>query len=149
LDTFHTSSPEETREVGRKIAGSLNSGDVILLTGELGSGKTTFVKGLVDGMGITIPVKSPTFNIINIYKGNLILYHIDLYRLESKSELDDIGLYSYLYSGNSICVIEWGERLENFLTDSYISIRFLYNNGDRRKIEISRIHPKAVDKDSR
>ncbi len=127
------------------MASSLNSGDVILLTGELGSGKTTFVKGLADGMGVTVPVKSPTFNIINIYKGGLPLYHIDLYRLEKKRELDDIDLDSYLYDSDGICVIEWGERLEDLLIDSYISVRFLYDNGDRRRIEVSRVFPTKRD----
>ncbi|MFQ5586897.1 MAG: tRNA (adenosine(37)-N6)-threonylcarbamoyltransferase complex ATPase subunit type 1 TsaE [Thermodesulfobacteriota bacterium] len=141
MEVYHTSSPEETGALAGRIAPTLNRGEVLILSGELGTGKTTFVKGLADGLGLTGLVRSPTFTVVNIYRGPLTLYHIDLYRIESGGELDDIGIDTYLFCGDGITVVEWGEKVEEALTDRYLSVRFFHDNGDRRRIEIEWTEP--------
>ena len=82
MESYHTSSPDETHDLARRMAATLKAGALLILTGELGAGKTTFVKGLAEGLGITGLVRSPTFTVVNIYRGPATLYHIDLYRLD-------------------------------------------------------------------
>jgi tRNA threonylcarbamoyladenosine biosynthesis protein TsaE len=107
--TFETSSEEETSSVGQQIAPSIRRGDVILLYGELGAGKTTFVRGLARGLGAAADeVTSPTFTLIQEYRGQTTLYHVDLYRLDSR-EVDDLGLDDVISSGG-VVAIEWAER---------------------------------------
>lgn len=105
-----TRSEEETIEFGRQLAGQLSPGSVVLLFGELGMGKTAFVRGLADGFGASPDeVSSPTFVIVNEYKGRIPIYHVDLYRI-NKSEVEDLGLED-LQSSQSIVVVEWADRL--------------------------------------
>ena len=107
---FVTSSQEETIALGRTLGSLLREGDVLVLTGDLGAGKTQLTKGIAMGMGISGDVTSPTFTIEMVYEGERMpLYHFDLYRLTDASELEDIGLYDVL-GGDGPCVIEWGER---------------------------------------
>jgi tRNA threonylcarbamoyladenosine biosynthesis protein TsaE len=105
-----TNSPEETRAVAKELAEELKIGDVVLLEGDLGAGKTTFIQGLAEGLGVPEDyyVSSPTFALINEYPGRLTLYHIDLYRLEPE-EVEDLGLEDLLAQG--VLAIEWAERL--------------------------------------
>jgi len=104
-----TTSEEETESAGERLAGSLAPGDVVLLYGDLGAGKTAFVRGLARGLGASADdVSSPTFTIIHEYAGRAMLYHVDLYRLEP-SEVDDLGLED-LVSGDGIVAIEWADR---------------------------------------
>src|SRR6266446_7438895 len=105
-----TNSPAETEEAGERLGGQLRSGDVVLLTGELGAGKTTFVRGLAQGTGSHAPVASPTFTLVRIYPGRVQLAHVDLYRVKAAGELADLGLDELLDEG--AMVIEWGDRLE-------------------------------------
>jgi tRNA threonylcarbamoyladenosine biosynthesis protein TsaE len=109
--SFSTHSEDETRAFGARLAGLLCGGELIGLRGDLGAGKTVFVRGLADGLGIAAhKVRSPTFTLINEYSGGrLPLYHIDLYRL-APSEMDRLALREYLY-GDGVCVVEWFERL--------------------------------------
>jgi tRNA threonylcarbamoyladenosine biosynthesis protein TsaE len=105
---FETSSEEETAAVGERLAADLGRGDVILLFGDLGAGKTAFVRGLARGLGASPDdVTSPTFTIIQEYRGRVALYHVDLYRLEPR-EVDDLGLDELVVDG--IVAIEWAER---------------------------------------
>lgn len=144
MESYHTSSPEETRDLARRMVATLKAGALLILTGELGAGKTTFVKGLAEGLGITGLVRSPTFTVVNIYRGPVTLYHIDLYRLAGGAELDDIGLDDYLYCRDGISVVEWGERVVGELTDPYLSVRFFHDDGDRRRVEVEQVAPQVL-----
>lgn len=107
---FVTHDSEQTMALGRRLGALLDAGDVLVLTGDLGAGKTQLTKGIAAGMGIDDDVTSPTFNILMVYEGaERPLYHVDLYRLDNRDQLEDIGLYDLL-EGEGPCVIEWGER---------------------------------------
>ena len=108
-DRIRTTGEEETAAAGERLAASLRAGDVVLLYGELGAGKTAFVRGLARGLGATPDdVSSPTFTLVQEYRGRVTLYHVDLYRVEP-AEADDLGL-DELVIGNGIVAIEWAER---------------------------------------
>lgn len=129
-------SKEETMKFGYKVANLLPSGSVLTFTGDLGAGKTTFVRGLAEGLGIKETVQSPTFNIMKIYlKGNRPLIHIDAYRL---ADIDtDIGLDEYIGYETGITVIEWPEFIKKLIPNSSIEITILNKGGDDRSITIS------------
>jgi tRNA threonylcarbamoyladenosine biosynthesis protein TsaE len=128
-----------TQSVGLDFGKSLTAGSVLLLTGDLGSGKTTLVQGLAQGMGIEDPIVSPTFTIINEYfSGRLPLYHLDLYRLAA-AEVDELNLASYwlgIEVEPGIMAIEWAERLPH-LPDNYIRVELTYDAGEGRVVRIS------------
>jgi tRNA threonylcarbamoyladenosine biosynthesis protein TsaE len=128
-----TSSPAETEELGRELGARLQVGDVVLLTGELGAGKTTFVRGVANGAGSISPVASPTFQLVRVYPGRLQLAHVDLYRVERDSELRDLGLEEL--SGQGAVVVEWGERLD---VDGAARIEIEHLGGDRRLVRTTR-----------
>jgi len=108
-------SPEETERLGEQLAKQLHAGDVIAFYGDLGAGKTAFTRGLARGLGISEPVTSPTYTIVNEYLGgNMPLFHFDMYRLGSADELFDIGWEDYLERGG-ICAVEWSEHVEEAL----------------------------------
>lgn len=110
---FVTSSQEETIALGERLGALLQAGDVLVLTGDLGAGKTQLTKGIAAGMGVEDDVTSPTFNILMVYDGERMpLYHFDLYRLDDPDQLEDIGLYEML-DGDGACVIEWGEQFSD------------------------------------
>jgi tRNA threonylcarbamoyladenosine biosynthesis protein TsaE len=104
-----TRSAAETEAVGEAVAAGLTAGDLLLLAGELGSGKTTFVRGLARGLGAAATVQSPTFTLVRVYPGRVQLAHVDLYRIERTSELGDLGLDELLEEG--VVAVEWGDRL--------------------------------------
>jgi tRNA threonylcarbamoyladenosine biosynthesis protein TsaE len=130
---LETSSPEETEAAGEELGRRLRTGDLVLLKGELGAGKTTFVRGIARGTGATVPVASPTFQLVRIYPGRLQLAHVDLYRLEKGDELRDLGLEELLEAG--AVVVEWGERID--VHDGAL-IEFEHMGGDRRLIRTAR-----------
>ena len=105
-----THSPAETEAFGELFGKRLRAGDMVLLTGELGAGKTTFVRGVARGTASVAPVASPTFQLVRVYPGRVQLAHIDLYRIETPSELGDLGLDELLDQG--AVVVEWGDRLD-------------------------------------
>ena len=108
--SFKTASQEETIALGRVLGGLLCEGDVLVLTGDLGAGKTQLTKGIAAGMGVTADVTSPTFTIEMVYEGGrLPLYHFDLYRLDDPDQLEDTGLFDVL-GADGVCSIEWGEQ---------------------------------------
>ena len=126
---FISNSPADTEREGMLLGERLRAGDVVLLTGELGAGKTTFVRGVARGTGSNAPVASPTFQLVRIYPGRLRLAHVDLYRVENDAELRDLGLEELATEG--AVVVEWGERLE---VDGAAHVDFEHLGGDRRLI---------------
>jgi len=137
--TTVTHSEVETSAIGRELGGTLSGGDVVLLYGDLGAGKTAFVKGLAEGLGIARDeVSSPTFTLIQEYRGGrLTLFHVDLYRIEDPRELDDLGLDEIAEEG--VLAIEWPEKLAGNarLTPSRYVVRLTHGEGDVRTIEIT------------
>ena len=127
-----TTSADETEAEGERVGGTLHAGDLLLLAGPLGAGKTTFVRGLVRGAGSEAHVASPTFQLVRVYPGRIPLAHVDLYRLEATADLRDLGLEELLDEG--AVVVEWGDRLE---TDGATRITFEVLDGDRRRITFS------------
>lgn len=112
---YETFSPEETFELGVTIGRAVKAGEVYTLTGELGVGKTVFTQGIAAGLDITEPVSSPTFTIVQVYgEGRLPFYHFDVYRIGDVEEMDEIGYEDYFY-GDGLCMIEWGNLIEEIL----------------------------------
>ena len=109
---YISNSVRETQNIAKEYAKTLKSGDVVLLNGEMGAGKTVFVKGLAKALGITAQVTSPTYAYMNDYDG--ILYHYDCYRLSSGEDAEGLGLTDYFYAGG-ICIIEWSENIKSVL----------------------------------
>ncbi len=134
---FLTASREETIKLGEKITKKLHPGDVVALTGELGSGKTTLVKGIAKGLGVKNPryVNSPSFVIIKEYKGKIPLHHFDVFRLDSLSELDTLSFEEYFY-GDGICVVEWADKVNKLLPKKRIEIKIDILKENQRKIYI-------------
>lgn len=127
-----STNPEETRAIAKEIARGLAPGSVLILTGDLGAGKTEFVKGLAKGLGIDDPVTSPTFTLVHEYRGaQVTLYHLDLYRLNSEKELDEIGFDDCLSAGG-ICAIEWGNKYPARLPKGCLEIRLTIGENNQR-----------------
>lgn len=130
-----SNSEEETKLIGRKFAKDLKKGDVIVLTGDLGSGKTKFTEGVLQFFDLENEISSPTFNIVNEYVNRDVnVYHFDVYRLEDEDEFYAIGGEEYFEKG--ICLIEWGEMIESALPNKYIQISFSRNLEDENVREI-------------
>ncbi|MBO7650881.1 MAG: tRNA (adenosine(37)-N6)-threonylcarbamoyltransferase complex ATPase subunit type 1 TsaE [Lachnospiraceae bacterium] len=119
---FETFSAEETFKLGEMTGGKLKPGTVVCLDGDLGVGKTVFVKGVAKGLGIKEPVVSPTFTILQEYReGRIPLYHFDVYRIEDPEEMYEIGFDDYLY-GDGVCLIEWAKRVTELLPEDVLRI---------------------------
>lgn len=120
--SFETTSAAETIDVGRRLGGLLRAGDVLVLTGDLGAGKTQLTKGIAQGMGVSGDVTSPTFTIEMVYQGaELELDHFDLYRLDDSDQLEDTGLFDVL-GADGVCVIEWGEQFADEIGDARVDV---------------------------
>ena len=120
--SFRTASQEETNALGRVLGGLLREGDVLVLTGDLGAGKTQLTKGIAAGMGVMADVTSPTFTIEMVYHGReMDLDHFDLYRLDRAEQLEDTGLFDVL-GADGVCVIEWGEQFANEIGDARVDV---------------------------
>lgn len=136
IETF---SAEETYALGKKLGSEAKPGDVLTLIGDLGVGKTVFTQGFADGLGITEPISSPTFTIVQVYEeGRLPLYHFDVYRIGDVEEMDEIGYEDYFY-GEGVCLIEWAELIQEILPDNIISVTIekdLEKGFDYRRISI-------------
>jgi len=131
---FISNSKEETRRLGKLMAPLFLAGDVVLLKGDLGAGKTTLVGGVAEGLEVKEDVLSPTFNIMKCYfKGKLPLYHIDAYRLENQNI--ELGLDEYI-EGNGVCFVEWPQFIKPLLPDEVLDITLLNLGGDKREITI-------------
>ena len=136
---IETHDPEETFEAGRKIGMNAKPGQIYTLTGDLGVGKTVFTQGVAAGLGITEPVNSPTFTIIQEYEdGRLPFYHFDVYRIGDLEEMEEIGYDDYFF-GQGICLIEWAELIEEILPEKRIEVTIekdLEKGFEYRKITI-------------
>lgn len=133
--TVYSKSERETENIGRAMAERLKAGDVIAMYGGLGAGKTAFVRGLAEGMGIKSRVSSPTFTIVNEYPGEIPLFHFDMYRLSDSDELFEIGWEDYLIRGG-VCAVEWSENVSDAFYDDAITVKIDKISDDERKIEI-------------
>ena len=114
-------SAEETYEFGKKLGKAAKPGTVFCLSGDLGVGKTVFTKGFAAGLGVTDTVNSPTFTIVQEYKGRLPFYHFDVYRIEEPEEMEEIGYEDYFY-GDGVCMIEWAELIKELLPEEAVKV---------------------------
>ena len=130
-----THSPEETRELGRSIGRLAMHGDIYLLVGQLGAGKTCLTQGIAWGLDIQEYTLSPSFVIMRELYGRLPLYHMDFYRLDNIAEIADLGLDDYLY-GRGVCVIEWAEKGLDILPDDHLLVKINYVSDTERSFEI-------------
>ena len=121
-------SPLFTKKIGLILSKILKSGDILLLDGELGAGKTTFISGIAEGLGIKENLSSPSFTIINLYEigSRKKFIHADFYRLDNADEILNIGIEDYLYSSRNIACIEWGDKIKGFLGSNYLEVKFEY-----------------------
>ena len=135
--TFKSTSVDETIRFGEKLGRWLSPGHVIALVGELGAGKTTMVKGIVKGLGVTDrrAVKSPTFALVHRYKGHIPIYHFDAYRLKDTQEILDIGSDEMIY-GNGVSIIEWADKVPECLPEEYLKITLIAVSENERTIEM-------------
>ena len=140
METYISKNEQDTIDFAEKFASSLSIGDIVVLTGELGSGKTKFVQGVLKHFNMEDEISSPTFTIVNEYTSDKTnVYHFDVYRLEDSDEFYAMGGDEYFSKG--ICLIEWGEMIEDILPKPYIKIIFSKEEGnsDYRKLEILKV----------
>ncbi len=140
METYISKNEQDTIDFAEKFASSLSVGDIVVLTGELGSGKTKFVQGVLKHFNMEDEISSPTFTIVNEYTSDKTnVYHFDVYRLEDSDEFYAMGGDEYFSKG--ICLIEWGEMIEDILPKPYIKIIFSKDeeNSDYRKLEILKV----------
>lgn len=134
---LHTNSPSETKALAQRLAKLCKGGEIICLSGDLGAGKTTFVKGLARGLSIDEKkVNSPTFVIMNVYDGRLPLYHFDFYRLESHEDIGRIGYDEFLY-GKGVAVIEWAERFGRLMPPEHLKIELTDLGDNSRSVRMT------------
>ncbi len=134
--TVTSHSEEETWALAKHLAGHLKAGDIVCLYGDLGSGKTTFTKGLAQGLKIKMnKVHSPTFTLMNIYEGKRPLYHFDLYRMDDIKEILNIGYEEFLF-GDGIAVVEWADKLKSLLPEEFMEVRFSHAGENERTITL-------------
>jgi len=132
-----TQGAEETVKLGKGLAKRLRKGDVVALCGDLGSGKTTFTKGIGKGLGVKDArrINSPTFVLIKEYEARIPLYHLDLYRLDGLKDIEDIAVEEYMY-GDGVTVVEWAEKAKKILPKKHIVVKFEIKGEQEREIRI-------------
>ncbi len=135
-----TSSEEETEALGASVAQHLRAGDVLACFGDLGSGKTVFIRGVCRGLGVNDPVTSPTFTLIHHYKGRVPVYHFDFYRIRSEEEALALGLEEF-FAGDGVCVIEWADRITGLLPTPRIEVHLAHlwapGAASKRRVQIT------------
>ncbi len=137
MSTYITNSPEETEELGFRLAKSLKGGEVVAFRGGLGMGKTCFTRGLARGLGFKGDVTSPTFALINEYiGGRLPLYHFDMYRISGWEDLYSTGFFDYIEQGGVIAA-EWSENIENALPESTVTVTFVRLGDNKREVTVN------------
>jgi tRNA threonylcarbamoyladenosine biosynthesis protein TsaE len=140
---YISNDEEETILLGEKIGELLEPGQIILLSGELGAGKTILVQGICNGLGVDEDVTSPTYTLINEYEGELTVYHMDLYRLEDEEDLYDVGVEDYLDT-EGIVLIEWPDLVYDLLPPDFVYIRLVVLDDNTRKITIEAEGDKGI-----
>ncbi|MBQ3378740.1 MAG: tRNA (adenosine(37)-N6)-threonylcarbamoyltransferase complex ATPase subunit type 1 TsaE [Clostridia bacterium] len=135
---YFSNSQKQTEYIAAQFAKKLKAGDTVALFGDLGAGKTAFVRGIAQALGVSEHVTSPTFVILNEYPGKLTLYHFDMYRLEGagEDELNDVGFFEYA-GGDGVCAIEWSEYIEDFLPDGCFRVTITLTDEDERARRIT------------
>ncbi|CCZ20509.1 uncharacterized protein family UPF0079 ATPase [Candidatus Apopatosoma intestinale] len=133
---YITNSPAETEALGKELAKELKCGDFVAMFGDLGVGKTAFVRGVASVLCPDVRVQSPTYTIVNAYRGKIPLYHFDMYRIDSEEALYSCGFFDYLDSG--ICIAEWCENITDFIPEGArrVTISKIADSPDSRRIEI-------------
>ncbi len=135
--TMVSASPAETEKLGRRLGSRLAPGDVVALVGGLGTGKTVFTRGIAAGLGINRKeVKSPSFVIVNAYRGRFPLYHLDFYRLERPRELAELGWEEFVF-GDGVAVIEWADRVESMLGNTFLRVELVAGGERKRWIKLT------------
>lgn len=140
---YLSESPEETREIGRKLGRQLSRGDIVALIGELGSGKTVLTQGICQGLKVREAVKSPSFIIITQYEGTIPVYHFDLFRIQSEKELFDLGYEDYFY-GDGATIVEWADKVMGLLPPRRVEVRLSILDENSREIEIAAIGKRII-----
>lgn len=138
MNTYRSHSVRETEEIAEQFAKTLHPGDVVAYTGDLGAGKTAFTRGMARGLGIADEVASPTFALVHEYRGTVILYHFDMYRITDFDDLYSTGFFDYLDDPNAILAIEWSENIDGVLPPGTITVAFTVLGEEEREIKISR-----------
>ena len=134
---MRTASPKETRALGKRLASLLREGDVLLLFGDLGAGKSEMTRGIAEGLGVRSTVTSPSFTILNVYdEGCVPLYHFDWYRLESAEELYEMGMDEYL-GGDGIAVVEWPSQCPEAIPEAYLAVKLEPVGENEREITLT------------
>ncbi len=138
VETFETATVTETEQIAELFGRMLTGGEVVLLQGEMGAGKTHFCKGLAKGLGVDDVVTSPTFALHNSYKGRLTLNHFDFYRIDDPAEAEILGLDEFFYDKQGVSVIEWGDNVKDLIPPTRITVTIDKIGGDSRRITIER-----------
>jgi tRNA threonylcarbamoyladenosine biosynthesis protein TsaE len=128
-------TPEAMQELGAAVAGSLAGGDVVVLTGDLGAGKTTFVKGAAGALGVTDPVVSPTFTLVRRYRGSQPVNHVDVYRLDRMQEVIDLGVED-LFDPDGVTFVEWGDVVEGLVPDAHLEVELWTRPEDEGRLVV-------------
>ena len=136
MQNFITNSSQETMEIAEVLAKRLKGGEVIVLDGDLGAGKTVFAKGLAKGLGITDIITSPTFTILNEYPSSPSFFHFDMYRIEDSSELIELGFDEYIGNPRIVCAIEWAQRVPSLIPEHHIHITISKIDDNTRELII-------------
>lgn len=136
--TLHTIAEAATQAIGHALADIVVPGDVLLLAGDLGAGKTQLTKGLAEGLGVSEPVTSPTFNILLVHQGRIPLYHFDLYRLENAEQLEDLDYFGVL-EADGVAVVEWGDRFAKAAPLDGVSVTLHIAGDTDRRIDAQAI----------
>ena len=138
----YTDNEQKTQDLGYGLGRLLTGGCTVTLHGDLGSGKTVFARGIANGIGVKEPVTSPTFNLVQEYRGDKwTLYHIDLYRINDAWEALSLGIEDFFNNPKAIIVIEWAERAQNIIENAYYEVYISYKGLQKRKIDIKSIAP--------
>ncbi len=141
---LHSHSTAMTHDIGRAIGANVEPGDIVLLSGTLGAGKTTLTQGIVWGLGSSDYARSPTFVLVNEYSADVPVYHMDLYRLDTFEEVDGLGLDDYLY-GDGVCVIEWADKAPGYFPERHLLVRIETVSDEEREFTV---HSTAEGHDS-
>jgi len=140
--TTRTTGPEATRQLAAAVAELARPGDVVLLAGDLGAGKTAFAQGFGSALGVGEPITSPTFTLVNRYEGRLPLHHLDVYRLDRLEEVSDLGLEEFL-DEEGVVLIEWGDRITPVLPADFLEVRITLGDGDDdRVLDLTAVGPR-------